>query len=244
MKRYLITIQYLGKNYCGFQKQNGKPTIEQTIETALEKSLKVPTEIFASGRTDAGVNAIAQTAHFDAETSIPASKFPFAINQLLPDDIKITKCKVVSKNFNARFDVKKKTYQYRTYVSKVELPILDETSYWLKQMPNIEKMKETANVLVGKHNFKAFMSAGGQSKTFEREIFDIKITKKSNQIFFEVCGSGFLYNMVRIIVGTLLETGYGKKTPNDIKRAMELQDRTKTGYLVPAKGLFLKKVCY
>lgn len=244
MKRYLITIQYLGKNYCGFQKQNGKPTIEQTIETALEKLLKVPIEIFASGRTDAGVNAIAQTAHFDAETSIPASKFPFAINQLLPDDIKITKCKVVSKNFNARFDVKKKTYQYRTYVSKVELPILDETSYWLKQMPNIEKMKETANVLVGKHNFKAFMSAGGQSKTFEREIFDIKITKKGNQIFFEVCGSGFLYNMVRIIVGTLLETGYGKKTPNDIKRAMELQDRTKTGYLVPAKGLFLKKVCY
>lgn len=244
MKRYLITIQYLGKNYCGFQKQNGKPTIEQTIETALEKILKVSTEIFASGRTDAGVNAIAQTAHFDAETSIPANKFPFAINQLLPDDIKILKCKVVSKNFNARFDVKKKTYQYRTYVSKVELPILDETSYWLKQMPNIEKMKETANVLVGKHNFKAFMSAGGQSKTFEREIFDIKITKKGNQIFFEVCGSGFLYNMVRIIVGTLLETGYGKKTPNDIKRAMELQDRTKTGYLVPAKGLFLKKVCY
>ena len=111
-------------------------------------------------------------------------------------------------------------------------------------MPNIEKMKETANVLVGKHNFKSFMSAGGQSKTFEREIFDIKITKKGNQIFFEVCGSGFLYNMVRIIVGTLLEAGYGKKTPNDIKRAMELQDRTKTGYLVPAKGLFLKKVCY
>lgn len=244
MKRYLATIQYLGKNYSGFQKQQNGLAIQQVIEEALFKLFGKSTEIFASGRTDAGVNAYAQTIHFDAETTIPANKIPLAVNILLPEDIKFLDCKVVDDNFNARFDVKKKTYEYHIYVSNVELPTKNQTSYWLKTNPNIEKMKASAKILLGEHNFKAFMSAGAQQKTFVRKIYSIKIVQKKQDIVITVCGNGFLYNMVRIIVGTLLEVGYGKKTVQDVQFALESESRKNAGYLVPAKALFLKSVKY
>jgi tRNA pseudouridine38-40 synthase len=244
MMKYLISIQYLGKNYSGFQIQQNGITIQQKLEEALMTALNQKIEVFASGRTDAGVNAICQTAHFEAETTVPANKIPFAVNKFLPADIKILSCKRVKNNFHARFDVKKKTYVYNTYVSPITLPICELTAYQLKKMPNLEQMKLAAQKLVGEHNFKAFMSAGGQSKTFVRTIYSIKITKKSNIISFEVCGNGFLYNMVRIIVGTLLEVGYGRKTPEDVALALEKQNRSLSGYLVPPHGLFLKNVKY
>lgn len=244
MKKYLITVQYLGTKYCGFQKQDNGLAIQEVIETALKKVLNQNIEIFASGRTDAGVHALAQTAHFEAETTIPANKIPFAVNKYLPEDIKIIACKEVSKNFHARFDVKKKTYQYNCYVSNIALPIFEQTNYQLVKKPDINEMNKLAKQLEGTHNFKAFMSAGGQAKTFERTIYAIKIKQSKNQIIFEVTGNGFLYNMVRIIVGSLLEVGYGKKQVSDIVLAMQNEDRTKTGYLVPAKGLFLKSVKY
>lgn len=243
MKRYLCKVQYIGKNYCGFQIQDNGISIQQKIEEALQKALKQQIEVFASGRTDAGVNAIAQTLHFDAEITVPAQKIPLAVNQFLPDDISFLECKEVASNFNARFDVKRKIYEYDMYVSPVKLPI-KEYAYWLKTMPDIKLMKEASRVLCGTHNFKAFMSAGGQTKTFERHIYDIKIEKKQNDINIEVSGNGFLYNMVRIIVGTLLEVGYGRKTANDVKFALESQKRENSGYLVPANALFLKSVKY
>ncbi len=243
MKRYLCKVQYIGKNYCGFQIQENGMTIQQKIEEALFKAFKQKIEVFASGRTDAGVNAIAQTLHFDADITIPANKIPLAVNQFLPEDISFLEGKEVNDNFNARFDVKKKIYEYKMYVSPVKLPI-KEYAYWLKTMPNINLMKEVAHMLCGTHNFKAFMSAGGQSKNFERHIYDIKIEKKQNDINIEVCGNGFLYNMVRIIVGTLLEVGYGRKTVKDVKFALESQKRENAGYLVPANALFLKSVKY
>ena len=243
MKRYLCKVQYIGKNYCGFQVQDNGISIQQKIEEALEKAFKQKIEVFASGRTDAGVNAIAQCLHFDAETTIPANKIPLAVNQFLPDDISFLEAKEVSQNFNARFDVKKKIYQYDMYVSPVQLP-LKEYAYWLKTMPDVNLMKQAARVLCGTHNFKAFASAGAQTKTFERHIYDIKIEKKQNDINIEVSGNGFLYNMVRIIVGTLLEVGYKRKTIDDVKFALESQQRKNSGYLVPANALFLKSVKY
>ena len=243
MKRYLCKVQYIGKNYCGFQVQDNGVSIQQKIEEALQKAFSQKIEVFASGRTDAGVNAYAQTLHFDAELTIPANRIPFAVNQFLPDDISFLEGKEVDKDFNARFDVKKKTYQYNLYVSPVQLPI-KEYSYWLKTMPNVDLMKECSRTLCGTHNFKAFMSAGGQSKTFERHIYEIKIEKKQNDLVIEVTGNGFLYNMVRIIVGTLLEVGYGKKTVQDVKKALESEQRKNSGYLVPAYALFLKSVKY
>jgi len=244
MKRYLAVVQYLGKNYAGFQVQENFLTIQQVIEETLEKVFKQKTEIFASGRTDAGVNAIAQTFHFDAEITIPAQNIPLAVNPFLPDDIKLLSCKEVASDFHARFDVKKKTYEYNIYVSPVELPIINQTSYWLKKPLDVKQMKICARVLIGTHNFKAFMSAGSQAKTFERTIFSINITQNKEQIKIEVCGSGFLYNMVRIIVGTLIEVGYGRKTLDDVKNALNAQDRSLSGYLVPPNGLFLKEVRY
>ena len=244
MKRFLCTVQYIGKNYCGYQRQDNGVSIQQKIEEALEVALKQKVEIFASGRTDAGVSALAQTFHFDSDTTIPAEKIPFAVNMYLPEDIKLLSCKQVGENFNARFDVKKKTYQYSIYVSPVELPVKNMFSYHVQKMPDIEKMNKCANVLVGEHNFKAFMSAGGQTKTFVRKVYSIKIKQKKDDIVIEVTGNGFLYNMVRIIVGTLLEVGYGKKTIKDVEFALESQSRKNAGYLVPAYALFLKSVKY
>lgn len=244
MKKYLMTIQYLGKNYCGFQRQENGLAIQQVIEDAIFAGLKERVEIFASGRTDAGVNAIAQTAHFVTNTNCPAEKIPFAVNQYLPEDIKIISCKEVPMDFHARFDVKKKCYEYHCYVSPVELPLFNQTSHQLKKQPNIKLMQKASMLLVGTHNFKAFMSSGGQQKTFERTIYYIDISYKNNDLVIEVCGNGFLYNMVRIISGTLIEVGLKKKTIDDVKLALESQDRTKAGYLVPAKGLFLKYVKY
>lgn len=244
MKRYLSTIQYVGKNYCGFQMQENGISIQEVIENSLEKLFNKHIEIFASGRTDAGVNALGQTIHFDVDTTIPAEKIPLAINPLLPVDIKFVSTKEVSKNFNARFDVKKKTYLYDIYISPVELPVYELFAYHQKKQPDISLMKQCASVLVGKHDFRAFMSAGAQSKTFERTIFKISIKQSKNLISIEVCGNGFLYNMVRIIVGTLLEVGYRKKTSEQISLALKSLNRSKTGYLVPAKALFLKNVKY
>lgn len=245
MKKFLITIQYLGKNYFGFQKQENEPrTIQGVIEQALNALTGENIEIFASGRTDAGVSAYAQTAHFESNTTIPANKLPFALNEKLPNDIKITDCKEVPNDFHARFNVKKKTYVYNIYFGPHMLPFYDDRSYWIKKQPNIKLMKQCAKILEGKHNFKCFMSSGGQSKTFERIIYYIDIEQKSNLITIEVCGNGFLYNMVRIIVGTLLEVGNKKKTIDDVKLALEKQDRSLAGFLVPAKGLYLKEVKY
>ena len=236
-------MQYIGKNYCGFQVQENGITIQQKIEEALFSAFKQKIEVFASGRTDAGVNAIAQCLHFDADLTVPAHKIPLAVNQFLPEDISFLEAKEVASDFNARFDVKKKIYEYKMYVSPVKLP-LKEYAYWLKTMPDINLMKHAAHILCGTHNFKAFASAGAQTKTFERHIYDIKIEKKQNDINIEVSGNGFLYNMVRIIVGTLLEVGYKRKTVDDVKFALESQKRENAGYLVPANALFLKSVKY
>lgn len=244
MKKYLLYIQYYGKNYCGFQKQDNGLSIQQVVETALEQATGKKVEIFASGRTDAGVSAICQPAHFETDTTIPAKKIPFAVNKFLPEDIKIINCKQVKQDFHARFNVKQKTYRYNLYVSTHEQPLKSLTALWLKKMPDVELIKQASKLLIGTHNFKGFMSAGGQAKTFERTIFDIKVIKKGKDISIEVTGNGFLYNMVRIIVGTLLEVGYGRKTAEDVQKVLQTQDRTLAGYLVPPYGLFLKQVKY
>lgn len=245
MKKFLIVLQYIGKNYFGFQKQaNEEKTIQQVVENALSTLFDEKIDVVASGRTDAGVSALMQTAHFVSNTMIPAQKIPFAVNERLPKDIKVLDCKEVPDDFHARFDVKKKTYVYQMYVGNHQMPFYDENSYWLKKQPNIKLMKECLKLLEGKHNFKCFMSSGGTSTNFERIIYYIDITQKENQLFVEVCGNGFLYNMVRIIVGTLLEVGYKKKTKEDVLKALQNQDRTMAGFLVPAKGLYLKSVKY
>lgn len=244
MKRYLLTVQYLGRNYQGFQRQKNEPTIQKCLEDAMFKVFQQEIEVFASGRTDAGVNAIAQTVHFDAETKIEDKRIPFALNQNLPDDVKVTSCKVVPNDFHARFSVRKKTYEYKLYVSEHILPILDEHALQVKFPLNIELMKKASKILEGEHDFKAFASSGNNTKDFVRRIYEIKVSQKEREMTISVSGNGFLYNMVRIIVGTLIEVGQGKRTVENVKQLLLSKDRKNAGYLVPAKGLFLKEVKY
>ncbi len=244
MKRILIKICYDGSRYYGWQKQDGKPTIQGEIEKALEILLCHPCEVFGSGRTDAGVHALAQTAHFDMDINIPVSKLAEVINKLLPDDISIIEAKEVSQDFHARFSIKKKCYEYRIYTGKKKDPFLANYSSWIKDELDFDKMQTAKNLLIGKHNFKGFCSTATAVKDFTREIYSIDITTKKDYIYFTFTGNGFLYNMVRILVGTLIDVGRNKLTIENVKQALKIGDRQYAGITMPPNGLYLKWTQY
>ena len=246
MRKILLTIQYSGAHFHGWQKQRHAPSVQETLETKISALLGEEITLHASGRTDAGVHAIAQTAHFETNSNFPLEKLPQAINHKLDENIAVLAAKEVSKNFHARFSVKKKTYLYRTYASEFSLPLLNATHAKIstKALENFEDIQAAAKHLVGTHNFKAFCAARATTQTFDRTIFDIKIKKSKNMIDFYITGSGFLYNMVRIIVGTLVAVGEGKILPSDIPKIIENQERKNAGKTMPAHALYLYKVKY
>lgn len=251
--RILLTISYNGKNYVGWQKQKNGKSVQETIENALSFLLGQNIEICGSGRTDAKVHALAQTASFDATSErfqknfcnkncLNSKKLIAALNANLPFDIKVTGAKKVSPLFHARFNVKQKTYLYR--LSWEETPFNQGYVGIVKEKPNVKEIEKAARFLIGEHDFSSFCSAKAETKDFVRTIFKIKLTKKHNELDFEICGNGFLYNMVRIIVGTLYEVGTGKQTAESICEILDAKDRTKAGKTAPAEGLYLKGVKY
>lgn len=241
--RYKATVCYDGTNYSGWQIQCGQISVQQKIEEALENLFGTKTSIVGSGRTDAGVHAEGQVFSFESDTTIPQTRLYKAINAYLPEDIRVISCEVASANFNARYSAKKKTYSYRLYCSEVENPLKDR--YSVKIFPvDISKMKEAGKLLLGEHNFKAFCSTGSSVKSTVRKIYSLSIKKVKEDITITVCGNGFLYNMVRIIVGTLVAVGEGRLPLENIKKALESGDRTLLGKTLPPKGLTLKKVYY
>lgn len=244
MKRILLTIEYNGTNYSGWQKQPNQKTIQGEIESAIFKSIGEKVEIFGSGRTDAGVHALGQTAHFDLKAPVPISKIADILNNVLPPDIVIRKGKEVDDGFHARFSIKKKCYLYKIYNSPVKKAFLSDRVGWIKKQLDIEKMKEASRLIVGEHDFRGLCSANTCAVNFVRKIFAITLTKENDFIYVEVCGNGFLYNMVRIIVGTLVDYALGKITLQDIKQAVEQGDRTKAGQTMSASGLYLKETIY
>ncbi len=244
MKRILIKISYDGSHYYGWQKQEGKATIQGEIEKALQILLMHPCEVFASGRTDAGVHALAQTAHFDMDINIPVSKLADVLNKLLPDDITIIEAKEVSPEFHARFSIKKKCYEYRVYTGKKKDPFIANYTSWLKEELDFQAIEEAKKLLIGKHNFKGFCSTATAVKDFNREIYSIEICKKKDYIYFTFVGNGFLYNMVRILVGTLIDIGLGKLQIENIKQALKTGDRQFAGITMPPNGLYLKWTQY
>lgn len=244
MKRILLTIEYNGTNYSGWQKQPNQKTIQGEIESAIFKSIGEKVEIFGSGRTDAGVHALGQTAHFDLKAPVPISKIADILNNVLPPDIVIRKGKEVEDDFHARFSIKKKCYLYKIYNSPVKKAFLSDRVGWIKKQLDIEKMKEASQLIVGEHDFRGLCSANTCAVNFVRKIFEITLTKENDFIYVEVCGNGFLYNMVRIIVGTLVDYALGKITLQDIKQAVEQGDRTKAGQTMSASGLYLKETIY
>jgi tRNA pseudouridine38-40 synthase len=244
MQRYKITIEYKGTAYAGWQTQKNATSVQETLEKAFEKVLGSKVNIVGSGRTDAGVHAMGQVAHFDFDTRIPADKIPYAVNSMLPSDISVKACEKVDLEFHARFSPKSKTYVYRMYYSPFPSPLLADTYHWITKRPDVELMKLGAQLFVGEHDFKFFRATGSNVKDTVRTIYSIKIEEIENRIEISVTGNGFLYNMVRILSGTLLYIGIGKLTIKDVYDIIGKGDRRRAGKTLPANGLCLLKVDY
>lgn len=242
--KIMMTISYDGTCYCGWQRQKNGVSVQEIVENALKTLTDKTISVVASGRTDAGVHAEGQVVSFDYDGSIPAEKFYLALNTILPDDIKCLNSKKVRDDFNARKSAKRKTYAYKFYISSTSLPLLDRYAYSIKEQPDFDKMQRAIEVLLGEHDFKAFSSVGSSVNSTVRTIYSIDIKKDNNTFELYVCGSGFLYNMVRIIAGTLLDVGLNKKSIKDIEQALADRKRNHLSKTLCAKGLRLVSVQY
>ncbi|ASW42187.1 MAG: tRNA pseudouridine(38-40) synthase TruA [Clostridiales bacterium] len=244
MRNIKLTIEYDGTNYLGWQKQKNGATIQGTLEEAIKLLTKEEIELVGSSRTDTGVHAKAFIANFKTNSTIPADKFREAINHKLPEDIVIIKSEEVDINFHSRYDAKGKTYSYSIINRDIYPAIGRNYLYHIKKKLNINSMKEACKYFIGTYDFSAFKSSGSSVKTSIRTIKDLHIDEENEIIKIYVTGDGFLYNMVRIIVGTLLMVGNNKIKPEEITNIIESKDRQKAGICVPAKGLTLEKVYY
>ena len=233
MRNIKLTIEYDGTLYSGWQKQNNAKTIQETIEKALSKILKAEVSITGSSRTDSGVHAKGMVANFFTDSRIPAEKFREAINTKLPDDIAIIKSEEVDLDFHARYLSKGKTYCY-TIINRYEkVALYKNYSHHVREKLDLELMNKCCKMFIGKHDFSAFKTAGSSVKTSVRTISDLHIEKEDDFIKIYVTADGFLYNMVRIIVGTLIEVGQNKRSIETVKKAINSCNREDAGYCVP-----------
>lgn len=245
MKNYKLTIQYEGTKYNGWQKQGNTPnTIQEKFENILLKLCGKPVEIFGSGRTDAGVHAKGQVANFKAELDMTSVEIRDYFNRYLPEDVAVILVEEVEERFHARLNAKRKTYEYRIWAGTVPEVFGRRTRYNYDGKLDTELMKKGAKFLVGVHDFKAFCTATRIKKSTIREIHSLDVAERENEIIITVCGDGFLYNMVRIITGTLIEIGRGERTPDSIKDVLESGERKNAGYTAPPEGLTLLNVEY
>lgn len=245
--RIKLTVSYDGTAFCGWQRQTGCLSVQQTIEEALSELLGEDIKITGSGRTDAGVHAEGQVAHFDTKNeNFPPEGFARALNTMLPKDVKVIKSERVKKDFDACRTAKKKTYRYSVYLSDVIKPLKDRYSTQIIDRPKIDiaAIKKGAELFIGKHDFKAFCASGSSVKTTEREIYSFKVISRGEDLSFTVCGNGFLYNMVRIMTGVLIMLGQNKIKEEDIKKMLETGKRPCSIKTLPAKGLTLLKAEY
>lgn len=247
MPRIAFITEFDGTDFAGFQSQDNARAVQDVIEKTLEELYKTNIRITGCSRTDSGVHARCHLSHADVPFVIPADKFPLAMNALLPDDVAVKKAFYVRDDFSARFDIKGKRYIYRIYSSPTRSPLLDRNSYYCPVKPDIEKMKKAAEYFAGEHDFAAFCATGGSQKTTVRRLFGVKVFEHGEdpcQIEIEVSGEAFLYNMVRIIAGTLLYAGQGKIDPDEVGKIIDSCDRSLAGKTLPAKGLTLEEVFF
>lgn len=241
MRRIKLVVAYDGTDYCGFQVQNNGPTIEGELNRVLSELFGEDIRVIGASRTDSGVHAYCNVAVFDTEARMPAEKMIYAINQRLPEDIRVQSSCEVAATFHPRHTDSRKTYEYRIYNTGVQNPMKRRYALWDYHNLNVDKMKEAACYLVGEHDFKSFCSVDTQVENTVRTIYDLAVTQTGEDIVISVCGNGFLYNMVRIIAGTLLEVGKGKIEPNAMAQILEAKDRQASGPTAPAHGLTLVK---
>lgn len=241
MKRIKLTVAYDGTAYHGWQLQPDAPTIEGELNRCLSELLLEEIQVTGASRTDAGVHALCNIAVFDTETCIPAEKISYALNQRLPEDIRIQDSCRVEDSFHPRHVKSRKTYEYRIWNAPFMLPTKRLYTHFTYVPLDVELMRKAAVYLIGEHDFKSFCSASAVVETTVRTVLDLQIDKTGSEITIRVCGTGFLYNMVRIIAGTLMEIGRGSYPPEHMKEILEAKDRQSAGPTAPACGLTLVK---
>ncbi len=246
MRNIKLTIEYDGKDFNGWQKQPNKLNIQGEIERAIQEITKEEKiELNASGRTDAGVHALGQVANFKTNSKMPVEKFPIAINTKVKKSIVIKNAEEVPERFHSRYNCKQKTYRYIINNSEYGSAIYRNQEYHVPIKLDIEEMKKAVKFFEGEHDFKGFKASGTSSKNSVRKIFKTKVElHDDSRIYIELTGSGFLYNMVRIISGTLVDVGLGKIKAEDIPEIILSGDRQMAGKTLPPQGLYLLKVEY
>ena len=245
MQNYKMVLCYDGGRYDGWQKQgNTNNTIQAKLENIVSDLAGTKTEIFGSGRTDAGTHAKGQVANFRMDWKGTVAELKQAINQKLPEDIGILTLEKVDGRFHARLHAKAKRYVYTVWLGDIPPVFAHKYSFWCKDDLDIQKMEQAAAVFVGTHDFKSFCANKRMKKSSVRTIFDITITQQGQKLVLAYTGNGFLYQMVRILTGTLIEVGEGKKSVQDMANILQAKQREQAGFTAPAKGLVLEEVFY
>ncbi len=239
-----MTLSYDGTAYAGWQWQENALAVQQVLEDALQKATGQPIKVTGASRTDAGVHALGQAAHFDTEASIPPEKYPYVLNTLLPYDIRVLTGQEVPQDFHARFHTKGKRYLYHIHNAPHASALNRHTHIHVPVPLDIGAMHDAAQLLLGQHDFAAFAATGGSHKTSIREVYDISCSRQGETITLSIYGNAFLYNMVRIIAGTLIAIGQGKLQKECFKEALETGNRLALGPTAPAHGLILAHVYY
>ncbi len=244
MKRILLTVEYDGTNYAGWQRQINGLAVQQVLEEALTKATGERIVVTGASRTDAGVHALGQAVHFDTDSRIPPEKYPFVLNTMLPRDVRVHSGREVPAEFHARFMTCGKRYTYRMVNSRHASAIRRNTHVHVPLALDIPLMQQAAQQLLGTHDFAAFQASGGTAKTTVRTIRRAELSTYGDEVILTVEGDAFLYNMVRIIAGTLIEIGYHKRSADAFSQAYQTLDRLSLGVTAPPQGLELTEVFY
>ena len=246
--RYVLKIAYDGTAYAGWQFQKNAPSIQQTLEEAIQTALGAQIRVTGSGRTDAGVHAAGQICHFDADFTVPPERMPDCLNCFLPPDIRILEGWSAPDDFDCIRSAKQKTYRYTLYVSHREMPLLERYAVRIEHAPSLEVLQNTAKLLEGEHDYKAFCASGSSAKTTVRTVYKVHLAEEYKfgirVLTMEVTGNGFLYNMVRTMAGELLDLANGKRTVESLQTAYQTGERGLLGKTMPAKGLTMLEVVY
>ena len=240
-KRIRLTVAYDGTNYHGWQVQPNGITIESELNRCLKQLLGEEIQVIGASRTDSGVHALGNIAVFDTQARMPGDKFAYALNQRLPEDIRIQKSEEVPPDFHPRHVKSRKTYEYRIYRAQFPMPVKRLYSLFTYHELDVAAMRQAAAFLEGEHDFASFCQAGAQVETTVRTIYSLEVVEEGRDLVIRVCGNGFLYNMVRIIAGTLLEVGRGRRKPAEMADVLEVKDRSAAGPTAPAHALTLMK---
>jgi tRNA pseudouridine38-40 synthase len=242
MKTIKLVLEYDGTNYVGWQIQPNGLSVQEVVQNALGKVLGKEVHLIASGRTDAGVHARGMVVHFSTDRDLPLTAFREGVNRYLPRDVAVREAAAVSPDFHARFSARGKWYRYTLYLGLVRSPLMERTSWHIRSALDVKAMEKAAVAFVGSNDFSAFRSSGCDARTTVREIFSVDLSRQKELLLIDVKGEGFLRNMVRVMVGTLVEIGLGKRPFYDVEILLREGRREKAGRTAPPQGLCLMAV--